>query len=63
MELTHFFDAETGQNYLISYSRELSGNEMSEAVEQFKPSKIMDLHGRDFFYIIADGSWKPKAKP
>jgi hypothetical protein len=57
---TEFNDPETGNHYLILYSRELVGHEMQQAVQMFKPRWVYESKSSDVLFIVTpDSDWRP----
>ena len=61
LEVTEFYDDESGRNYLLLYDRELSHDEARQAVGEFKIDYEYKTPKGSVFIIGIDSGWRPKA--
>jgi len=60
-EATEFYDNETGRNYLLLYDRELTYDEVRQAVSELKPNFVLETAKGPVFIVGINTGWKPKA--
>jgi hypothetical protein len=60
IEVTEFYDHETGRNYLLLYDRELSYDEARQAVSEIKPNFVLETAKGPVFIVGINSGWNSK---